>query len=262
MIAKLRNILPCIFLSVLLIATAAGPAGAAKLSAARIGRHSDYSRIVFEFEEPAQYRIQEQKDVDRLAVVFFDSSGDVPQSLPPENSRCIRAVVISEQDENLVADISLFSPRYRLKPFTLQNPFRMVLDIFCLEETDSAPLPPESNKAVPVNASNVRPPLPAPSESPSRPRHPLNQQKKIPLPMENFGPAPTENSTFQKDIIAILAALSLIIIILAGVIVLQHRSHPKNTGTNAGRIRLKTSKDMLASIDAQIRDKLQENKNR
>jgi stringent starvation protein B len=245
-----------------LITTAAGPAGAAKLSAGRIGRHSSYSRIVFEFEEPAQYRIQEQKDIGRLAVVFFDSFGDVPQSLATENSRCIQAAVIAKQDEDLVADISLFSPRYRLKPFTLQNPFRMVLDIFCSEETDSTPLPPESNKAAPVNASSVQPPLPAPSESPSRPTRPLNQQNNIPLRMENFGPAPVKNSAFQKDIIAILAALSLIIIILAGVIVLQHRSHPKNTGINAGRIRLKTSRDMLASIDAQIRDKLQANKNR
>lgn len=263
MTTKLRKTLPGILLSVLITTAAACPADAAKLTAARIGRHSDFSRIVFEFEAPARYQVRQEEGAQRITVVFFDSSGDVAQPLAPANSSCITAAVIAKQDNDIVADITLSSPQFRLKPFIIQEPFRMVLDIYCRQAVEAAPLSPQSAEGPASNAIIAQSLESEDQKAQPRPQSHGIRQIKMPASINEPVGRPAEKKfMFPKNMIALLAVLSLIIIILIGVIALQYRTRRGKSASDARRMPMKASNDMLVSIDARIREKLQSNKNR
>jgi hypothetical protein len=83
----------------------------------------------------------------------------------------------------------------------------------------------------------------------------MKAQAKAPA---DFRPKPADHITgVQSYLIAIFAVLSLVIILLAGIIIYQHRTaHEKNLQEGRAE-KFEQSQDILSSIDIKIRKKLQ-----
>jgi hypothetical protein len=227
---------------------------AAVLTEIRLGKHNDFSRIVFEFKDDVQYQLESDNASGHVSIIFHDTTSKTPAPVIKENSVCIDDLAISQEDKNLAVRIAVSATRFRLNPFTIKDPFRVVLDITCLEETKavSARSQPEPGPAI-----SDKPPAVVLSNNPAKkPESDIAMEEMISVPGD-IQPLPSEETTvFQNYLIAILAVLSLIILGLAVVIIFQYWTTPEKSLQGGSAKTLKHSEDMLSSIDAEIRQKL------
>ena len=246
--------MPDVLLSAFLIMFLGCPVMAAVLTEIRVGRHDDFSRIVFEFQDPVAYQLIPKDRSGHATMMFFDAVSSMAHPPILENSQCVEAVTISRQENALVADITLSGGQSRRKPFVIKDPIRIVLDVYCNEKTAVVPIPspPDTRQTAPAE-------LPAPSDlsvEPNPMQNSATAPKVIMAPPARIPRAANENRTYQKYLVVILAALSLVILTLAGIMIYQNRTSRKKTTYDGAAIRLQKSEDMLFSIDAKIREKL------
>lgn len=134
-----------------LIAWADG-SGASEVVHLRVGSHPGFTRIVFELDTPAGYRIERaspEPGVSEL-VVSIDAMS-IPRKLQPSKS-LIGLVQILPEDGRSVARIQLKREGLSLKEMILANPPRIVLDVI------SPDAPKEKKKARPSPAVAKLPP--------------------------------------------------------------------------------------------------------
>jgi hypothetical protein len=250
---KSRNI-PIGLVLCVFIMSSASHATAAVLTEIRLGKHNDYSRVVFEFKDDVQYQLASDNASGHVSIIFHDTTSKTPAPVIKENSVCIGDLAISQEDKNLAVRITVSAARFRLNPFTIKDPFRVVLDITCLEEAKavSARSRPEPGPAI-----SDKPPDIAMSNNPAaKPESDSAVEEMIPVPGDIQPLPPEEPTLFQNYLIAVLAVLSLIILGLAVVIIFQYRATPEKSLQSGNPRTLKHSEDMLSSIDAEIRQKL------
>lgn len=115
--------------SVLLVAVA-GTAAAAEVVEIRVGRHPTFTRIVFETDIPAGYRIERQSDAsgDATSITVTMEASSKPLSVS-SGSSLVESVTVGEDPEGAVADIRLKQPGLRFKAMILANPPRIVVDV-------------------------------------------------------------------------------------------------------------------------------------
>lgn len=236
-----------------------GRATAAELGEVRVGRHADFSRIVFEFKGEVRHYLSRDVESSRLSIVFEDAFSNIPAPAVPEDIACITDITMDRQENNLAVNVAVSTSRFELSPFTIQDPYRVVVDISCSAEATAAPAPsPPAAEPAPPAASAEPAPMPEPSLTPPAP---VVAERKPSPPALNVQPAPPgSGNAHQNYLIAILGALSLIIIALAGVIIRQNRTSQAKLSQTAGGARLKQTEEMLSSLDAKIREKLNKHK--
>lgn len=107
-------------------------AEATQLKNIRIGEHKIFTRIVFDFQNPVQYREPIIKDKGELSVVFLDSTITTAMQLQKllDRTKRVQAIKFTRQGSHLTANITLYSPSFNFKYFSLFSPNRFVLDIY------------------------------------------------------------------------------------------------------------------------------------
>jgi hypothetical protein len=131
-------------------------AEAAEIVEVRIGRHAEFTRVVFELDRAAGYRIERvdpTSDVAELVISFEASS--IPRRIQSSKS-LITQVEVEPSGRRSVARVRLVKDGLKLKEMILASPPRIVLDVL------------SDKKATPVVAKTaVKPkakPVPAPKE--------------------------------------------------------------------------------------------------
>ena len=126
------------------------PAFAAEIVEVRVGKHPTFTRVVFELDRSAGYRIERSDPATGVAelVVSLEASS-IPRSIKASKS-FIELVEVEPQGGRSVAHVRLSQEGLRLKEMILTNPPRIVLDL--LNDTPAS---------APVAKTK---PAPAPSE--------------------------------------------------------------------------------------------------
>lgn len=148
----------------------ASPAWAAQVRDVRIGRHPDFTRVVFELDAPAGYKVERDESAPGSSelVISLDAKAakrkvDAPRSL-------VTGVVIEPAGEGSIARIGLEGEGLLLKEMILAKPSRIVLDI--LRKEPRAPTRASAPKPVPKKTVAQSPEpsrsVPEPAPKPER----------------------------------------------------------------------------------------------
>ncbi len=133
----------------------ASSAMAAEIMEVRVGRHAQFTRVVFELDRAVGYRIERTdpaSGVEELVISFEASS--IPRRIQLSKSHIVQ-VEVEPSGTRSVARIRLAKSGLRLKEMILTSPPRIVLDIL------------SDQKAAPPVAAVVKPkakPVPIPKE--------------------------------------------------------------------------------------------------
>jgi len=141
----------------------AGTAEAAEIVEVRIGKHADFTRVVFELDRPAGYRIERvdpTSDVAELVISLEATS--IPRRIKSYKSLIVQ-VEIEPSGPRSIARIRLARPGLRLKEMILSKPPRIVLDII----SDAKAAPPVTQTAAPAPPEPVPVPIPKEEAVPS-----------------------------------------------------------------------------------------------
>ena len=105
-------------------------ASAATLQEIRIGKKSDFTRLVFQFEAPPRFQVKANAAPNELYLTFLETSSGLLQSKQNKFSAPVKNIAVHQDGPNLVAVAALSVPSYRLKTFTLTEPHRVVFDLY------------------------------------------------------------------------------------------------------------------------------------
>ena len=114
-------LLPSVALALLAL-----PAQAARVVDVRVGDHSSFTRIVFELDELAQYRIERLPAPGGIRVTLDASSGEM--RLTPTDS-LVEELSIDAGADHSVANVRLRGPAGPMKEWALTHPPRIVIDL-------------------------------------------------------------------------------------------------------------------------------------
>lgn len=103
---------------------------AAEIVEVRVGKHAKFTRVVFELDRAAGYRIERSDPTSDVAelVVSLDAS-TIPRRIQSSKS-LIEQVAVEPSGSRAVARIRLKKSGLQLKEMILVNPARIVLDVF------------------------------------------------------------------------------------------------------------------------------------
>jgi hypothetical protein len=152
----------------LLLVCVALPAWSASVRDVRMGRHPDFTRIVFELDEQAGYRVKRHGG---NLVITVDAATKAWR-LGQQGS--VESVVIEAGATQSVARIRLSQQGLRLQEMILANPPRIVLDLMHTPPVAQAELP------APASQPSVKKPAPV--------------VKRAPEPVAEPAPKPTSES--------------------------------------------------------------------
>jgi hypothetical protein len=107
----------------------ASSAMAAEITEVRIGRHAEFTRVVFELDRAAGYRIERADPASDVAelVVSLDASS-IPRRIQSSKS-LIEQVDVEPAGSRSIVHIKLAKDGLRLKEMILASPPRIVLDV-------------------------------------------------------------------------------------------------------------------------------------
>jgi len=122
----------------LLLCLFAAPAHATQILQIRVGNHPTFTRLVFEMDGPAGYRIERRtaEDGSKQLLVTVDAASRMREI--ESKSVIIESVTVAQAAEASVAQIRLRKPDLLMKEMMLSNPPRIVLD-FEFEPVAAAP---------------------------------------------------------------------------------------------------------------------------
>jgi hypothetical protein len=148
----------------------AGPAWAVRVLDVRVGQHGEFTRIVFDLDGPARYRLEPGAPGAPAPelVVHFDATAQ-PKTVRTL-SKIVAGVRLEARPEGAVARIALRSPNIHTVEETLSSPPRVVIDLRAstpAEATSAKPPvaapPPSAEPPAPVAAPAAPPPATAPT---------------------------------------------------------------------------------------------------
>ena len=154
---------PALAWSVLWITAFATSSGAAEVTEVRVGKHAAFTRVVFELDAPAGYRIERRSDGSGESTsILVTMEANSRAYTISRRAGMVESVTVEEQLGRAVARIRLRKPRLRLKEMILANPPRIVLDLMH-EQPTSALATPKVRKVA------VKTPAPSPKQTPPTP---------------------------------------------------------------------------------------------
>jgi hypothetical protein len=155
----------------------AAPAWASRVVQVRVGDHPTYTRIVFELDQAAGYRIERVTEGGAETLVVTLAAGSTERAIRPRSKDVDRVVV--HPGAEAVAHIELTEPDLRVQEMILANPPRIVLDVMKSETALAAARPKPRPKPAPVKPA----PRPVAKKPPPPPEKPVAQTPP-PLPVE------------------------------------------------------------------------------
>ncbi len=170
------------------------PAGAASVVELRVGQHAEFTRVVFELDAAAGYRIDRGVAEDGSALLLVTLDAALAESAPRRvrsASSLLRQVRVEPQGPRSLATIELRGDRRPVKERILQGPPRIVLDVLGSDQNIALVSPkrsPKPPKAEPVQAA-AEPPRASPEPSGSRSRPPAEPSKPAAVAPEQVGTA-------------------------------------------------------------------------
>lgn len=115
---------------------AAAPIRAAEVVEVRVGRHPEFTRVVFELDRAAGYRIERSDPNAKTSELIISlEAGSIPRRIQSSKS-LIETVVVEPNGPRSIARIRLARGGLRLKEMILASPPRIVLDV--ISEKDGA----------------------------------------------------------------------------------------------------------------------------
>lgn len=118
------------------------PSSAANLKDVRIGEYDDFTRIVFEFDAQVAPQPITFPHPGVLDISFTDTVPSFRRRIPVERSDRISALHIWIKKTGLSASLHFSGALMRHESFTLENPFRIALDVYIQPPEKQFALPP------------------------------------------------------------------------------------------------------------------------
>lgn len=221
------------------------PAKTAVLKDVRMGNHGDFIRVVFEFSAQVQYELSEKTDAGIVSIQFLHTTSELKGTPVSDKLDCIDTVSALQDGSHIVTNISFGQKRVKLNPFTIQNPDRVVLDVFCGEEPVAAIALPEPQKFSPAPVAIAEPSQKQPVATRPLVVKQAQISKKV-LPRKD---------TSQQYLLLLLAAITSIIVLIIALIIFQKRSLSTDHTAGNADATIDTD-DMMHAIDTQIKEKL------
>ena len=318
------RILPLVLALLIPFVWMAENAFAAKLREVRTGEKSGFTRLVFQFEAPARYQVQDKEVPSQFSITFLEATAGLSQKTQ-KFAGPVKNITINQDGSHLKTVVALSIPHFRLKTFTLTEPHRVVVDLYPVAaaesyvklnklvvkasaeagETPTAPPPaqvkepeppakelePLTKEPEPLTKETKPPPVedsqlsvleskpdvlepvqvprePAPDLSVEKASKDSRQPATAPLqsssqPMANKDssankPISSAFGTFQRNLIIVLAAISIVILALIGFLLTQKKNSAEKSRPVESVQELKTTADIMASIDARIKQKFKQ----
>ena len=157
-----RRCAPALVLALGAALTASAPVAAATLREVRIGRHADYTRIVFETDAPVRYRVS--RDASGELRVRLEASAK-PRRVGSK-SEVLREVAVESEGAAAVARLALAKGDVDVREMVLSDPPRIVLDLSPRAGAKGTAVAERKGSAARLAASA---PKPAPAAKPSTP---------------------------------------------------------------------------------------------
>ena len=286
-------------------------ASAATLQKIRIGKKSDFTRLVFQFETPPRFQVKDTAAPNELLLTFLETTSGLAQSKQNTFSAPVESIAVQQDGPNLVAVVTLSIPSYRLKTFTLAEPHRAVFDLYPTAVVESlvvlnklvikeslepgpAPLSPalpikeseptttesaqnqvtESTPAATEPSQTTKTPEPAPSVETAPDKSPQTTEVQVvPAPEKSMEQSSVSSQVkdspekgalekalgkFQQHLILVLAGITIVILALVGFLLFQKRNNAEKSHSIEAGQELKTTADVMASIDARIKEKFKQ----
>ncbi|MBW2271943.1 MAG: hypothetical protein JRG96_01630 [Deltaproteobacteria bacterium] len=133
--------------------SAALPAWSASVVEVRVGRHAEFTRVVFELDAPAGYSLQRHAPAPGISelVVSLDA-GATAQEIKTGKAMITGVEISPRNSKRSVAHIRLTQDGLRVKEMILASPPRIVLDVLGPAKPKAA-VTPASSKPKPVEPS-------------------------------------------------------------------------------------------------------------
>jgi hypothetical protein len=103
---------------------------AAVLKNVRFGTYDDFTRVVFEFDDPPNPPLFNVRASGQLDIAFADCQPDLVRKIPTKHFDRIIDVQLWMREEALITWVFFNFKHSRYKWFALSNPHRMVVDVF------------------------------------------------------------------------------------------------------------------------------------
>lgn len=130
-------------------------AEAAEVVEVRVGRHPDFTRVVFELDSSAGYRIERSDPSAKESELIISlEAGSIPRRIQSSKS-FIEQVVVEPSGTRSIARIRLARGGLRLKEMILASPPRIVLDVIAENDGTTTAARPSSTPAVTKTAATT-----------------------------------------------------------------------------------------------------------
>ena len=250
----------------------------------RTGKHEEFTRVVFEFQNNILFESPEIKGKGAFSVVFLDSSTTLPRRILFKTGpmQCVHSVGFDRQNSNLIASVQLSFPSFILKAFPLSGPNRIVIDAYPVllpleksEQKESlpekpyaeTPTAPETKELenVPQNvlekADDSQPITPSGVETyglketqSSEKDFSDNKSNQIPEKYAGYPSSANGNAMAQIYLLVALNVLAGVVIVLMIVTLLNKRREIDFDHLFKMMPFIKTSDERIEAIDAQLKN--------
>jgi len=102
---------------------------AAELVEVRVGRHPGFTRVVFELDSPAGYKVERNSPGPGLSELVVSLDASAGEQKISASKSFIEGIDVEPSGSNAVVRIRLAREGLRLKQMILSNPPRIVLDL-------------------------------------------------------------------------------------------------------------------------------------
>jgi hypothetical protein len=245
-------------IAALLLMLQSGGAHAANLKYVRTAKHQDFTRIVFEFRNAAQFKEPVIYGEGKFSVAFPDSTTVLPRRILYKTTRIqlVHSIEFIQKGTLLTAGIKLSFPYFKLKAFSLPGPDRVVIDAYLITPPPSEIVPEESLHAKPMAKESKEPetkdPKAMPEESPAKELTRVVKKEPKVIPEKSPVKKTGENYTLQTYMLVLLNFLTIVIVLLLSFNLLKKKSGINSKHVGKISDSLKTVDERIAAIDAMI----------
>ena len=240
-----------------------GWAQAANLKYVRAGEHGSFTRVVFEFQGMVRSTAPTIIGRGKFYVIFFDMTTALPRQTLNKTTKGIQSVELIQKESRLTANITLSFPHFKLKTFSLSNPYRFIIDAYRMSSPPKTSELEESLQAEPLNAEpDTEEPLQTKLDT-EESLHAEPDKVVLTEPAETDQMIRTKkfsidgNYNVQIYLLAVLNVLTLIIIALLSLYLLRRRPTIDSERLREVLGSLKTTDERIATIDALIKKELE-----
>jgi len=171
-----------VMIAAVLLILQAAETQAANLKFVRTAKHQDFTRIVFEFQNPAQFKEPVIDGKGKFTVVFPDSTTVLPRQILYKKTQVqpVHSIEFIQKGTLLTAGIKLSFPYFKLKAFSLYGPDRVVIDAYLITPPTQEVVPKESLHARPSVKESKEPEMTEPKLIPIKsPEKEIGNKLKI-----------------------------------------------------------------------------------